>query len=237
MLRYGVQHQKVAARLKAERDSKAAAQAPAKPASTQAASKGTTKVAEEKPITQISESEKVKAYRTHMWRKALRREAAANADTANAYLLAMALTGLSRHIAGDVMGKIFEKLVDEKSSATDLKKNLSAVDDLDGGKRQSLSVALTVAAIEGIEVSHLVALCQYHKLDLRLHWNLQKSKDFLEMLTKSEMKVLADELGLRVALGENFAKVFNKSKPELIEALLKVDGFDYTGKVPKVLCF
>lgn len=229
---------KVAARLKAERDSKAAAQAPAKPASTQAASKGTTKAtAEEKPVTQISESEKVKAYRTALWRKALRREAAANADTANAYLLAIALTGLSRHIAGDVMGKIFEKLVDEKSSATDLKKNLAAVHDLDAGKRQSLSVALTVAAIEGIEVSHLVALCQYHKLDLRQHWNLQKSKDFLEMLTKSEMKVLADELGLRVALGENFAKVFNKSKPELIEALLKVDGFDYTGKVPKVLCF
>ncbi|TPQ30638.1 PRTRC system ParB family protein [Cupriavidus pinatubonensis] len=230
---------KVAARLKAERDTKAAKQAPAKAeASTQAASKGTTKAtAEEKPVTQISESEKVKAYRTAMWRKALRREAAADADTANTYLLAMALTGLSRHIAGETMGKIFEKLVDEKSSATDLKKNLSAVHDLDAGKRQNLTMALTVAAIEGVDVSHLVALCQYHKLDLRQHWNLQKSKDFLEMLTKSEMKVLADELGLRAALGDNFAKVFNKSKPELIEALLNVEGFDYSGKVPKVLCF
>ncbi|WER50747.1 PRTRC system ParB family protein [Cupriavidus sp. WKF15] len=230
---------KVAARLKAERDTKAATQAPAKAAaSAQAASKGTTKAtAEEKPVTQISESEKVKAYRTALWRKALRREAAASADTANTYLLAMALTGLSRHIAGDTMGKIFEKLVDEKSSATDIKKNLSAVHDLDAGKRQNLTIALTVAAIEGIDVSHLVALCQYHKLDLRQHWNLQKSKDFLEMLTKSEMKVLADELGLRAALGDNFAKAFNKSKPELIEALLNVEGFDYSGKVPKVLCF
>ncbi|CAG9165616.1 PRTRC system ParB family protein [Cupriavidus pinatubonensis] len=230
---------KVAARLKAERDTKAANQAPAKAAaSSQAASKGTTKAtAEEKPVTQISESEKVKAYRTALWRKALRREAAASADTANTYLLAMALTGLSRHIAGDTMGKIFEKLVDEKSSATDIKKNLSAVHDLDAGKRQNLTIALTVAAIEGIDVSHLVALCQYHKLDLRQHWNLQKSKDFLEMLTKSEMKVLADELGLRTALGDNFGKVFSKSKPELIEALLNVEGFDYSGKVPKVLCF
>lgn len=231
--------QKVAARLKAERDSKATKQAPAKAAaSTQAASKGTAKAtAEEKPVTQISESEKVKTYRTALWRKALRREAAASADTANTYLLAMALTGLSRHIGGDTMGKIFEKLGDEQSSATDLKKNLSAVRDLDAGKRQNLTIALTVAAIEGIDVSDLTALCQYHKLDLRQHWNLQKSKDFLEMLTKSEMKVLADELGLRAAIGDNFAKVFNKSKPELIEALLNVEGFDYSGKVPKVLCF
>jgi hypothetical protein len=82
-----------------------------------------------------------------------------------------------------------------------------------------------------------VTLYKYHKLDLRQHWTLQKSKDFLELLTKSEMKVLADELGIRKALGDNFAKVFNKSKPELIEALLNVEGFDYAGKLPKVLCF
>ena len=41
------------------------------------------------------------------------REVAANVETANSYLLAMALSGLSRHISGDTMGKIFEKLTVE----------------------------------------------------------------------------------------------------------------------------
>ena len=42
-------------------------------------------------------------------------------------------------------------------------------------------------------------------------------------------------MGIRKALGDGFAKLFNKSKPEVIAGLLAVDGFDYTGKVPKVL--
>ncbi|AEI83122.1 chromosome-partitioning protein ParB (plasmid) [Cupriavidus necator N-1] len=230
---------KIAARLKAERDAKANAQKPAAAAAgSSTTAKGSTKTpAEEKAVTHISETEKVKAYRVALWRKALRREAASVPETANIYLLAVALSGLSRNIGGDIMGKIFEKLTDEKATSTDLKKNLSTVQELDAGKRVTLTTAMTVAAIEGIEVNHLVALCQYHKLDLRQHWNLQKSKDFLGLLTKSEIKVLADELGLRAALGDNFAKVFNKSKPDLIEALLNVDGFEYAGKLPKVLRF
>ncbi|QUN31828.1 PRTRC system ParB family protein (plasmid) [Cupriavidus sp. KK10] len=230
---------KIAARLKADRDAKATAQKPAiAAADVSTTAKGSTKVpAEEKAVTHISETEKVKTYRVALWRKALRREAAGIPETANIYLLAVALSGLSRNIGGDTMGKIFEKLTDEKASSTDLKKNLATVQELDAAKRATLTTAMTVAAIEGIEVHHLVAMCQYHKLDLRQHWNLQKSKDFLELLTKSEMKVLADELGLRAAFGDSFAKIFNKSKPDLIEALLNVDGFDYAGKLPKVLRF
>ena len=228
---------KVAARLKAERDAKAPAQK-GTPASSQPAAKtGGKASAAEAVVTKISESDKVKAYRSALWRKALRREAAANAETANSYLLAIALSGLSRDIGAVVMGKIYEKLADDKASVTDLEKNLSTVQELAADKRQQLTIGLTVAAIEGLDVRNLVTLCKYHKLDLRQHWTLQKSKDFLELLTKSEMKVLADELGIRKALGDNFAKVFNKSKPELIEALLNVEGFDYAGKLPKVLCF
>ena len=57
------------------------------------------------------------------------------------------------------------------------------------------------------------------------------------LLTKSEMKVIADELGLRQKIGAGFAKLFAKSKTDLVTALLAVDGFDYAGKLPKVLRF
>lgn len=228
--------QKVAARIKAEKD---AAKAPA--AHSVAGGKAApakqgdqSSAPAEKPVTAISESEKVKSYRTALWRKALRKEVAQNAEQANSYLLAVALNGLARNIAGDVMGKFFEKLTEQKSSSS-LQGCFTAVHALDGQKRQQLTIGLTVAAIDGMEVNNLRELCRYHKLDLRAHWNLQQAQDFLEMLTKSEMKVLADELGIRKALGDNFAKLFNKPKPDVIAGLLAVKDFDYTGKVPKVL--
>jgi hypothetical protein len=96
-------------------------------------------------------------------------------------------------------------------------------------------IAMLFAAIEGLDVTCLTQLCKSHKLDLKKHWKLDK--EFLELITKAEMMVLADQLGIRAALGDSFKKVFAKSKPEVIEALLKVEGFDYEGKVPKVLKF
>jgi hypothetical protein len=51
------------------------------------------------------------------------------------------------------------------------------------------------------------------------------------------MMVVADEIGLRIAMGDDFKKVFSKSKSEVVEALLNVSGFDYAGKIPKVLKF
>lgn len=228
--------QKVAARIKSEKD--AAQPTAAKPAAggkAAPAKKGDSSAsAAEKPVTSISESDKVKNYRTALWRKALRKEVAQNAERANSYLLAVALNGLARNIAGDVMGKFFEKLTEQKPSSS-LPGCLTAVHALDAQKRQQLTIGLTVAAIDGVEVDKLRELCRYHQLDLRPHGNLQQAQDFLEMLTKSEMKVLADEMGIRKALGDQFAKLFNKPKPEVIAGLLAVKDFDYTGKVPKVL--
>lgn len=236
---------KVAARLKADRDVKAegakAAKAGASTAAVQAGkatASGKPKTQEsEKPVTAVSETDRVKAYRVALWRKALRREVAKDPNVANQYLLAMGMTGLSRNISAESMGKLFEKIADEKASSIDLAANLHGVHALEAGQRHNLTIALAVSAIEGIEVNHLVTLCKYHKLDLTQHWNLQQSKDFLDLLTKSEMKVIADELGLRQKIGAGFAKLFAKSKTDLVTALLAVDGFDYAGKLPKVLHF
>ncbi len=224
---------KVAARLKAERT-----EAPSTGKGTKAAPAklGAAKGGKaEQAATSIAESDKVKTYRQGVWRKALRREVASNEATANHYLLALSLSGHARTITSDKMGALFERITDETSSATDLSKNLTSVAGLATDKRLNLTISLALAAIEGIDVPVLTSLCKYHQLDLAKHWNLQKSKEFLELLTKSELKVLTDELGMRKALGDRFTKLFNQSKPEVIEALLKVDGFDYAGKVPKVL--
>ena len=185
------------------------------------------------PATVVAESDRIKAYRVALWRKALRREVGANAALAQRYLVSIALAGQARCVDDSTMKGIWEKLTEEKIAVSDVAKAAASVAAADDDKLALAVTGVTVAAIQGLDVHHLTSLCRHHRLDLNQHWKL--CKEFLELITKSEMMVVADELGIRAALGDDFKKVFGKSKAEVIEALLNVKGFDYTGKIPKVL--
>ncbi|WP_429289891.1 PRTRC system ParB family protein [Paraburkholderia sp. CI3] len=232
---------KVAARIQAEK----AASQPAKPDSARSApaaktanagSKSASAPASTNPsVTVIGESEKVKAYRVKLWRKALRADIGMNRELARQYLIAVVLSGHARQVDDAAFRKFFERIVGSEAPVSNLPKAIDAVQAAKESSQADLMIAMLFAAIEGLDVTHLTQLCKSHKLDLKKHWKLDK--EFLELITKSEMMVLADELGIRAALGDNFKKVFAKSKPEIIEALLTVEGFDYAGKLPKVLKF
>lgn len=186
-------------------------------------------------VTVIAESDKVKSYRVNLWRKALRADIGMNHELARQYLIAVVLSGNARQIADSAFRKFFDRIAGTEAPIADFKKSVEAVQGTNEAAQADLMLAMTFAAIEGLDVVHLTQLCKVHKLDLKKHWKLDKA--FLELITKSEMMVLADELGIRSRLADNFKKVFAKSKPEVIEALLKVEGFDYEGKLPKVLKF
>ncbi|OUL91266.1 PRTRC system ParB family protein [Paraburkholderia hospita] len=185
------------------------------------------------PATVVAESDRIKTYRVALWRKALRREVGQNAGLAQRYLVSIALAGQARCVDDSTLKGIWEKLTDEKIAVSDVAKAATSVAAADEAKLALALTGVTVAAIQGLDVHHLTSLCRHHRLDLNQHWKL--CKEFLELITKSEMMVVADELGIRAALGDEFKKVFSKSKAEVIDALLNVKGFDYTGKVPKVL--
>ncbi|MGF6292431.1 ParB family chromosome partitioning protein [Paraburkholderia youngii] len=233
---------KVAARIQAEK----AASQPAKPDSAKSApaaksanstgSQSASAPASTNPsVTVIAESEKVKAYRVKLWRKALRADIGMNHELARQYLIAVVLSGHARQVDDAAFRKFFERIAGSEAPVSNLPKAIDAVQAAKESSQADLMIAMLFAAIEGLDVTYLVQLCKSHRLDLKKHWKLDK--EFLELITKSEMMVLADEIGIRAALGESFRKVFAKSKPEVVEALLKVDGFDYEGKLPKVLKF
>jgi ParB family transcriptional regulator, chromosome partitioning protein len=233
---------KVAARIQAEK----AASQPAKPDGAKSApaaksenskdSKAVSAPASTNPsVTVIAESERVKAYRVKLWRKSLRVDIGMNHELGRQYLIAVVLSGHARQIDDAAFRKFFERIAEGEAPVANLPKAIDAVQATKESKQADLMIAMLFAAIEGLDVTYLTQLCKSHKLDLKKHWKLDK--EFLELITKSEMMVLADELGIRAALGDNFRKVFGKSKPEVIEALLKVEGFDYEGKLPKVLKF
>lgn len=228
---------KVAARIKSEKPEQVAAKAASSGGSSKASSaaKGDKPVAPAPEATVVAESDRVKTYRVSLWRKALRREVSMDAALARRYLLAIVATGQARSIEAGPVNTIWERLIDDKPSVGDFSKAAASAATLTDDHEGKLMIAITMSAIQGVDVPYLMQMCRHHKLDLAKHWKLDK--EFLELVTKSEMKVVADELGLRTAMGENFKKVFAKSKSEVIDALLSVDGFDYTGKVPKVLKF
>jgi ParB family transcriptional regulator, chromosome partitioning protein len=232
---------KVAARIAAEKAAAAppassgAAAAAGKPAGKSTSSSANETGETNQSVTVVAESERIKTYRVALWRKALRKDIGANHDLARQYLIAIVLAGHARQINDTTFRGMWERLTEEKPPVTDVGKAAAAVQATSADVQANLMLAMLFSAIEGIDVSYLTQLCKHHKLDLKKHWKL--SKEFLELITKSEMMVIADELGLRAALGDDFKKVFGKSKPEVIEALLAVDGFDYEGKLPKVLKF
>ncbi|WP_277185765.1 PRTRC system ParB family protein, partial [Caballeronia sp. BR00000012568055] len=186
-------------------------------------------------VTVVAESDRIKAYRVALWRKALRREVGADSVLAQRYLVAIALSDQIRFVDHKTLSGIWEKLTQEQVPAGDVTKAASATAAADDAQMAHAVTGVTIAAIQGLDVQYLTRLCKHHRLDLAKHWKL--CKEFLELITKSEMMVVADELGIRTALGDNFKKVFGKSKADVIEALLAVEGFDYTGKIPKVLRF
>jgi PRTRC genetic system ParB family protein len=233
---------KVAARIQAEKaatqpeKAEGAKSAPAAKSANGTGSKSASAPSSTNPsVTVIAESEKVRAYRVKLWRKALRMDIGMNHELARQYLIAIVLSGHARQIDDASFRKFFERIAEGEAPLANLPKAIDAVQATTESKQADLMIAMLFAAIEGLDVTNLTQLCKSHKLDLKKHWKLDK--EFLELITKSEMTVLADELGIRAALGENFEKVFAKSKPEVIEALLKVEGFDYTDKLPKVLKF
>ncbi|BCZ85515.1 hypothetical protein PTKU64_91900 (plasmid) [Paraburkholderia terrae] len=233
---------KVAARIQADKaasqpqKSDGAKSAPAAKSANGTGSKSASAPASTNPsVTVVAESERVKAYRVKLWRKALRVDIGMNHELARQYLIAVVLSGYARQIDDGAFRKFFERIAENEAPLANLPKAVDAVQAVGESKQADLMIAMLFAAIEGLEVTNLTQLCKSHKLDLKKHWRLDK--EFLELITKSEMLVLAEELGIRAALGDNFKKVFAKSKPEVIEALLTVEGFDYAGKLPKVLKF
>ncbi|MCR4469874.1 MULTISPECIES: PRTRC system ParB family protein [unclassified Burkholderia] len=227
---------KVAARIQAAKAAKQpAATAKAGAAPEKGAAKASGSKSEPAAVTVVAESDKVKQYRVAVWRKALRRDIGTNGLLARQYLIAIVLAGYARQIKDDTFRLVFEKMTEEKVQSGDLAKAIDLVQATSERQQVDLVTGMLLSAIEGLDVLYLTQLCKQHKLDLAKHWKLDKT--FLELLTKAEMMVVADEIGLRIAMGDDFKKVFSKSKSEVIEALLNVSGFDYAGKIPKVLKF
>lgn len=230
--------QKVAARIRSEKEAKdALAKAATEATGANVAPKGAAeaKGKENKPAevkTTVSEGDKIKAYRELVWRKAMKKEIGASYETGVQYLITLAVTGNIRHVNQTKMTNVFEKLLGV-SKASDLSKVADQAQQMSPDQMDSAIHMLAVSAMDDLPVIELTRLAKHIKLDLTKHWKMDA--EFLALFTKSEIEVIAKSVKLDKALGDSFKKLTTEKKDVLIEKLLAVKGFDYSAAVPTVL--
>lgn len=228
---------KVAANLRATKASTVAATPAASSASKgKGTAKGGAKPAKSgapKPAS-VQTPTKVKEYRVGLWRTIAKQELMQRPGDAITVLVVLGVIGSAGRINSSRMGDAFKKLVgcDTAPNSTGMAEALASVDANPAAKAKLLEV-LSASAMADIEERQLVATLTFLKADMTAHWSL--CEEFLKLLTKSEIEVIAEELGLKQAMGEKFAKASGDKKDAFIKALLGIATFDYASAIPAVL--
>ncbi|HEX2543286.1 MAG TPA: PRTRC system ParB family protein [Ramlibacter sp.] len=88
---------------------------------------------------------------------------------------------------------------------------------------------------EDMPIDDVVGLLQALGVKLQQHWCLDER--LCTVLTKSELDAVCVEIGLANAIGPPYARLKAGAKKDFIAALLKVQGFDYAGAIPRLMCW
>lgn len=189
-----------------------------------------------KGAASVQDSTRVKEYRVKVWRRALAKHLATNPKQNERVLIALALAGDARCIDSGKVGEVFGKLAGAQVTSTaDPAEALAAVSGAEQVVVDKMRCVLAASAADKLEENKLVRLLKALAVDLSAHWQL--CEDFLALLTKSELEVVADQVGIKSYVGKEFSKLMSGKKEEIVKKLLSVDSFEYAGKVPSNMQF
>lgn len=210
----------------------------ATPSTKSAPAKGGSKDKQQAEKPASSEpSNRVKDYREAVWREMFRRAVAALPTVQNRWvLLAICMTRPSvlDHFKLAESGKAL--LGDEKQTSP-----LAVIEALANLEEKHLGQLLANIAAHvssgsmGLELKHVTDILRFFEVPVDKYWKL--SQKFCELLTKNELDAVCDEIGLKAAMGADYAKAKNGSKEDFIKAVLSVAGFEYQGAVPQLMKF
>jgi ParB family chromosome partitioning protein len=217
---------KVAAYIKSQQ---APVQEKAKPQANQSTEKPK---AAEKPATEVQDSTRVKEYRIKTWRAVLKAELMAQKDKNQFVLIALGISGYGRWISGNKMSQAYKKLMGgEGLTTTNLFEVASKLESAPEDAVELLNTALAASIESDIEVRQMGEVLQFLGAKLEKHWRIDA--EYLDLLTKSEIELVADEIGLKATIGDKFSSLMAGKKADLIKSLLSTEGFEFEGKVPK----
>jgi ParB family transcriptional regulator, chromosome partitioning protein len=230
---------KVAARRRADRESKTGvgSGSPVETAAQQAAAGDKEgRPAASRPSNTVPP--RVVAYRVDLWRKWVANALMAQGERNRRVMTALVLAREVRAVTADRYEEVAVKVAGFKKRDLDpmsMRKMLVQADAFASDKLETLVMAVAASAAYGVSVEDLEALLNYLEVDEARHFVL--GENYLELLTVSELESLAEEVGLKKAMGACYAKARAGKRADFIKALLAVEGFVYAGTVPKAMRF
>jgi ParB family chromosome partitioning protein len=179
---------------------------------------------------------KVVAFRVEQWRKWAANALMAQPERNQRVLAALVLAGDTRAVARERYADVATKVAGINKAGSEslpLRKTLEQADRFDAGQAATLVQAVAAAAAYGIDNEGLEVLLNYLEVDEAKTFVLGDS--YLDLLTVSELECLAEEVGLRKAMGRAYQKARAGKRADFIKGLLAVAGFAYAGAVPKAM--
>lgn len=229
--------QKVAANIKATKAAstpKESTQTVAKKQAGASTSTATASAAQPaKKQASVQDSQRVIDYRIKVWRTAIKKQLLVDANNNLSMLISVLMTVGGSNVSSTKLAAAFQKLAGAEVSHGDVKGAAMAMASASDEVRQKMLSGVVVSIMDSIESRHLAGIMAFLQVDLTRHWKL--NEEYLNLLTKSEIEVVAAELGLKDAMGDQYSKAASGKKDAFVKSLLNVDGFDYTGKVVSVL--
>ena len=188
------------------------------------------------PKPSVGVPQKVKDYRVAAWRLMAAKEVFTNPDKALVVLATLGLSGNSRHIDDGKLKEVLSALT--KTAQLPIMHPMDSIASAVEGHGHLIVLrmvhAMAASAMKNIDERHLRSTMDYLGVKVATHWKL--CAELLDLMTKSEIEALAEEVGIAAALGEKaMKKVMAEKKPEAIKRLLTVEGFAYQGVVPQVM--
>lgn len=184
---------------------------------------------------------KVVVFRIEQWRKWAANALMAQPQRNQRVLTALVLAGDMRAVVRDRYADVAAKVTGAATSAKaciaplPLRKAIEQVDAFDDDQAATMVRAVAAAAACGIDNDGLETILNYLEVDEARSFVLDGG--YLDLLTVSELESLADEVGLRQAMGGAYAKARAGKRSDFIKALLAVPEFTYSGAVPKAMCY
>lgn len=227
--------QKVALWRKAQREAQAAI---VEAAGRGAAKGGKTEKAGAKTAPTVAPTnqtpQRVIAHRLAEWRRWLAKALMTQPQRSQRVLIALALAGRGADLRDAEFRKAYNRMAGgARGLGFGLRSGLRCADAAPEAHLDRLVQAAIACAAFGVDTSNLHLLLNYAEVDEGRYF--QWDHAFLDLFTMSELESLADEVGLRKAMGSAFKKARTSKKQEFIAALLKVPGFAYQGTVPAVM--
>lgn len=189
----------------------------------------------EKPVISSEPSNRVKEYREGVWREMFRRSVSAlPADQNRWVLLGICMTRPSV-LDNFKLSEIAKTLLGNSKSTSPIEviEALANLDDKQLAPLVSNIAAHVSAGPAGLELKHVTDILRFFEVPVEKFWKL--SQKFCELLTKNELDAVCEEIGLKAAMGADYAKAKNCSKEDFVKAVLSVEGFAYQGAVPKLM--